>query len=513
MANWLRKFRPTPSADRHRDTLRTADTSHLVDVAAGPHQAEALAALAELAHRTLGLDPFPVQLQGATALLDGTVIEMATGEGKTLVGALAAARFALTGRRVHVMTVNSYLADRDNTWMGPLFDTVGLAHGAITEHQDAATRRDIYTRDIIFGAVTDLGFDVLRDHLATRPDARITTPADVALVDEADSVLVDQALVPLILAGSAPGAAPTTQINALVASLEPRVHFTIDEDHRNVFLTDEGAHFIESRLGIGSLYDADHIGSTLVQVNVALHAHHLLTRDVHYIVREGGVALIDNSKGRVADLQRWPDGLQAAVEAKEGLTITDGGRILDSLTIQALIGRYPTVCGMTGTATAAKDQFRQFYGLGVKVIAPNVAPVRFDEADRVFATGVQRLAACVDYVAQVSAAGRPVLVGTQSVAESEECARALAQRGVESVVLNAKNDAQEAAIIADAGVPGRVTVSTQMAGRGTDIRLGGRDEAQRQAVVEAGGLAVVGFGRHRSARLDNQLRGRAGRQG
>ncbi|WOH93579.1 accessory Sec system translocase SecA2 [Corynebacterium urealyticum] len=504
------------------DELRAAAADAVVKAGEGAEGRikdvpQLLAVLREVTRRTLGVAPFDVQLQGTLALLNGDVAEMATGEGKTLTGAMATIGYALQGKRVHVITVNSFLAARDDEWMGPMFDFFGLTHGAIQEELTSEQRREVYQRDIVFGAINELGFDVLRDHLATERAEVVRTPADVAVIDEADSVLVDEALVPLVLAGSEPGTAPAGQITQLVQRMEENEHFTISPDRRNVFLTDKGSAFVEKALGIDSLYsegkDGEDAGQTLVQVNVALHAEHLLIRDVHYIVKDGSVALIDGSRGRIADLQRWPDGLQAAVEAKEGLRVTDGGRILDQITIQALIGMYPTVCGMTGTALAAGDQLRQFYGLQVSVIDPNVPTKRFDEADRIYATDEERDAAVIEHILAVQKTGQPQLIGTQDVAASERIAEALAARGVESSILNAKNHEAEAAVVAEAGRPGHVTVSTQMAGRGTDIKLGGKDEFARDAAVEAGGLHVVGVGRFRSQRLDNQLRGRAGRQG
>ncbi|QTH58870.1 accessory Sec system translocase SecA2 [Corynebacterium hindlerae] len=475
--------------------------------------AEFLAVLSVATQRTLGVNPFAVQSQATLRLLEGDVVHMATGEGKTLVGAMAATGYALMGKRVHAITVNDYLAHRDAEWNRPLVEFFGLTVASITEAMGQVARREAYACDIVYGPVTEIGFDVLRDQLITRREQAVQHGADVAIVDEADSVLVDEALVPLVLAGSEPGAAPTGQITQIVKTLQEKRDFTVDADGRNVFLTDEGAHRVEKALGIASLFDDEHVGTTLVHVNLALHARALLIRDVHYIVRDGKVQLIDASKGRVADLQRWPDGIQAAVEAKEGLAVTEGGRILDSITLQALMGRYPLVCGMTGTAVEATDQLRQFYGLRVSVIERNRELQRFDEADRIYATAAEKQRAIVTEIRDLHASGRPVLVGTHDVAESEQLAEALQEYGISPAVLNAKNDAEEARIIAEAGDIGRVTVSTQMAGRGTDIRLGGADESDKAQVVALGGLAVIGTGRHKSSRLDNQLRGRAGRQG
>lgn len=475
--------------------------------------AEFLAILSIAATRTLGMTPFPVQLQAVLRLLEGDVIQMATGEGKTLVGAMANTGFGLMGKRVHSVTVNDYLAARDVEWMGPLVKFFGLTVAAVTESMTTDERRKAYKANIVYAPVNEIGFDVLRDQLITDRADAVQHGADVALIDEADSVLVDEALVPLVLAGNEPGTAPGGRITDLVRRLKKNQHYVVDEDGRNASLTDVGARLLERQLGIASLYDDEHVGSTLVQVNLALHAHALLTRDVHYIVRDGKVALIDASKGRVADLQRWPDGVQAAVEAKEGLAVTEGGRILDTITLQALMHRYPMVCGMTGTAVEATDQLRSFYDLRVSVIDRNEPLQRFDEADRVYATIRDKNRAIIDEIKAIHDTGQPVLVGTQDVAESEALAEALREYDIDVNVLNAKNDAEEARIIAEAGDIGRVTVSTQMAGRGTDIKLGGADENDHDAVVKLGGLAVIGTSRHRTARLDNQLRGRAGRQG
>ena len=475
--------------------------------------AEFLAILSIAATRTLGMTPFPVQLQAVLRLLEGDVIQMATGEGKTLVGAMANTGFGLMGKRVHSVTVNDYLAARDAEWMGPLVKFFGLTVAAVTESMTTDERRKAYKANIVYAPVNEIGFDVLRDQLITDRADAVQHGADVALIDEADSVLVDEALVPLVLAGNEPGTAPGGRITDLVRRLKKNQHYVVDEDGRNASLTDVGARLLERQLGIASLYDDEHVGSTLVQVNLALHAHALLTRDVHYIVRDGKVALIDASKGRVADLQRWPDGVQAAVEAKEGLAVTEGGRILDTITLQALMHRYPMVCGMTGTAVEAIDQLRSFYDLRVSVIDRNEPLQRFDEADRVYATIRDKNRAIIDEIKAIHDTGQPVLVGTQDVAESEALAEALREYDIDVNVLNAKNDAEEARIIAEAGDIGRVTVSTQMAGRGTDIKLGGADENDHDAVVKLGGLAVIGTSRHRTARLDNQLRGRAGRQG
>ncbi len=457
----------------------------------------------EAARRTLDQRAFDVQLQGTVGLLTGHVVEMSTGEGKTLAGALAAAGYALQGRRVHVVSVNDYLARRDAEWMRELYALFGVGVGWVDQWTE--DRRAAYACDVTYVSVSEVGFDVLRDRMRTDA-ADIVLPApDVVIVDEADSVLIDEARVPLVLAGSADASAHDTLITETVRRLRADVHYETDEDGRNVHLTEAGLQRVERRLGDVDLYTAEH-AHRLTEVHVALHAHALLHRDVDYLVRDGRVELIDDAKGRVAHLQRWPDGLQAAVEAKEGLATSASGEVLDSMVVQALIGRYKNVCGMSGTAVAVGEQLHEFYKLEVGAIPTNVACVRTDEPDRLYDDVAAKEAAVVAYVAKIHASERPVLLGTLDVAESERLAVALKGADVDAAVLNARNDAEEATIIARAGELGRVTISTQMAGRGTDIRLA-------DGVAELGGLCVVGSGRYHTKRLDDQLRGRAGRQG
>ena len=502
------------------DDEQLARAAHLLsldDLADSPDVPQFLAIAREAADRAIGLRPFDVQLLGALRMLAGDVIEMATGEGKTLSGAIAAAGYALAGRTVHVVTINDYLARRDAEWVGPVIEAMGLTVGWITADSTREERRAAYQCNVTYASVNEIGFDVLRDQLVTDVDDLVSPNPDVALIDEADSVLVDEALVPLVLAGTTHRETPKLEIVRLVGELTPGQDYATDSDSRNVHLTEAGAQKIEKALGGIDLYSEEHVGTTLTEVNVALHAHVLLQRDVHYIVRDGAVQLINASRGRIASLQRWPDGLQAAVEVKEGIETTETGEVLDTITVQALINRYPTVCGMTGTALAAGEQLRQFYKLGVSPIPPNTPTVRTDDPDRVYITAAAKNDAIIDHIIGTHTTGQPILVGTQDVAESEDLHERLLRRGIPAVVLNAKNDEEEARVIAEAGKLGVVTVSTQMAGRGTDIRLGGSgvsDTApEKDEVAELGGLHVIGTGRHNTERLDNQLRGRAGRQG
>ncbi len=501
-----------PDIAAREEALRGLDDAGLTAAASEATDDAGICAVGrEAARRALGERPFDVQLLGTLAMLSGQVAEMATGEGKTLSGALAAAGYVRRGHQVQVMSVNDYLARRDAEWMGPVYELLGVSVGWVTQVSTPEERRRAYAADVCYGSASEIGFDVLRDRLATSVADLVTAEPDVILIDEADSVMVDEALVPLVLAGSAGAADSGREMAEIAGRLLPRLHYEVDDERRNVFLTDAGARVAEQALGGLNLYAEQNL-DILTQLNVALHARALLQRDVDYIVRDDRIQLISVSRGRVARRQRWPDGLHAAVEAKEGLRASESGQILDSITVQALVRRYPVACGMTGTAVAVGEQLREFYGLEIAVIPPNLPCVREDEPDRLYRTAPDKEDAVVSQVADTHATGRPVLIGTLDVAESERLAERMSQAGLSCVVLNAKNDAQEASIVAEAGALGAITVSTQMAGRGTDIRLGGT-HGDRDQVAGLGGLLVIGMGRHASSRLDDQLRGRSGRQG
>lgn len=503
-----------PAIEARSEKLRVLDDVELTEAAGQAEGYAEICALGrEAAHRGLDQRPYDVQLLGAMALLSGKVAEMATGEGKTLTAAVAAYGHVRLGNGpVHVLTVNDYLARRDATWMEPVYDLLGLSVGWVNEASTPEQRRTAYACDVTYVSVSEAGFDYLRDQLVTDAEARVQPALRTAIVDEADSILIDEARVPMVLAGAVPGEQdPVHTAAALMPGLRRGRHYTVAEDGRSVAFTADGLRAVEAKLGI-DLYDEEHVAQ-LSAVNVALHAHALLHRDVDYIVREGTVELIDEMRGRVAQRRRWPDGLQAAVEAKEGLDATAEGEVLGTIAVQAYVGLYPTVCGMTATAVLVGDQLREFFGLEVAVVPPNTPCVREDEPDRIYATRAEKEEALIDEIRRNHERGRPVLVGTLDVKESESLAAGLDAADVPCIVLNAKNDDEEAAIIAEAGAYGAVTVSTQMAGRGVDIRLGGSDQADRDRVAELGGLYVIGSGRHDSRRVDDQLRGRAGRQG
>ncbi|PWU57381.1 accessory Sec system translocase SecA2 [Micromonospora sp. S4605] len=503
-----------PAIEAREEELSALDDVELTEAAGRAEGYQEICAIGrEAARRGLDQRPYDVQLLGAMALLSGKVAEMATGEGKTLTATIAAYGHVRLGNGpVHVLTVNDYLARRDGQWMEPVYTLLGLTVGWVNEASTPQERRDAYACDVTYVSVSEAGFDYLRDQLVTDIADRVQPALRTAIVDEADSILIDEARVPMVLAGAVPGEQdPVHTAAALVRGLRKGKHYTVAEDGRSVAFTSAGLAAVEAKLGI-DLYDEEHV-EQLSAVNVALHAHALLHRDVDYIVRDGSVELIDEMRGRVAQRRRWPDGLQAAVEAKEGLDATAEGEVLGTIAVQAYIALYPHVCGMTATAVLVGDQLREFFGLEVAVIPPNTPCVREDEPDRIYATRAEKEEALIDEIKRNHERGRPVLVGTLDVKESEGLAAGLNAAGVPCVVLNAKNDDEEAAIIAEAGAYGAVTVSTQMAGRGVDIRLGGSDQADRDRVAELGGLYVIGSGRHDSRRVDDQLRGRAGRQG
>ncbi|BCY12509.1 accessory Sec system translocase SecA2 [Actinoplanes sp. L3-i22] len=501
--------------EAREEALKELDDAALTDAAREASDFTEICAVGrEASRRAIGQRPYDVQLLGAMALLSGRVAEMATGEGKTLTAAIAAYGHTRLGNGpVHVLTVNDYLAKRDAEWMEPIYTLLGLTVGSVTEAMTPEERREAYAADVTYVSVSEAGFDYLRDQLVTDVADRVQRDLATAIVDEADSILIDEARVPMVLAGStATESDPVHEAAELVKGLRNGKDYEVAEDGRSVAFTETGLKNIEELLGGIDLYADDQV-EHLSAVNVALHAHALLRRDVDYIVRNGGVELIDEMRGRVAQRRRWPDGLQAAVEAKEGLSATAEGEVLNTITVQAYIALYKTVCGMTATAVHVGEQLREYFNLEVAVVPSNTPNIREDDPDRIYSAHDTRDEALVEEIKIAHDKGRPVLVGTLDVKASERLAEQLAEAGVPSNVLNAKNDAEEATIIAEAGAVGAVTVSTQMAGRGVDIRLGGSDEKDRDKVVELGGLYVIGAGRHDSRRVDDQLRGRAGRQG
>ncbi len=474
---------------------------------------DSFAVIREIARRTIGLRPFDVQIVAALALDRGAVVEMQTGEGKTLAAVMPAALNALTGRGVHVLTFNDYLARRDAEWMGPIYRRLGLSAGFIQQGMTPDERRRAYRADVTYVTAKEAGFDHLRDLLATDRRDLVHRPFHYAIVDEADSLLIDEARVPLVIAGSVErGESSAERVSTLVAALAPDVDFRTDENGRDVELTDSGCERVERALGCGNLHD-EHNYRLLTEVNCALHAAVLLKRDVDYIVRDGRIDIVDEFTGRVIADRHWPDGLQAALEAKEGLARRPDGRILGSITLQHFLGGYPRLSGMTGTAQDAAVEMRRMYGLEVIVIPTNRPTIRIDRPDVVFGHRDEKERGLAEEIRRVHATGRPVLVGTLTVEESERLAARLVEAGIRCQVLNARNDSEEARIVANAGALGAVTISTNMAGRGTDIRLGGDDERDRDRVAALGGLHVIGTNRHESRRVDLQLRGRAGRQG
>lgn len=496
-------------AARKDDELRLAARN----LGENPDVVETFALAALAAERVLGLRMFEVQIRGALALQHGQIAEMQTGEGKTLAAVPAVIWYALKRRGVHVLTANDYLAGRDAGWMRGIYEWFGLSVAHVSQEMPAGERRAAYQCDVTYATANEVGFDFLRDGLARGVDELMQRPLAFAVIDEADSILIDEARIPLIIAGGAlEDSALAYRVDSIVAGLHRYAHYSVDEFARNVQLTDAGIERVERAMDRGSLFDQVNL-PILTAVQDALHAHALLKRDVDYVVKSGAIEMVDEFKGRIAQNRRWPAGLQSALEAKEQVRLKDQGRILGSITVQSLVGMYEQVSGMTGTAATQAGDFWKTYRLPVTVIPTNRPVMRRDLPDVVYADKEARSRALVEEIRSVHATGRPVLVGTASVEQSEELSLRLHRVGVPHAVLNARNDEAEAGIIAQAGALGAVTVSTNMAGRGTDILLGGNPPRDREAVVGLGGLYVIGTTRHEARRIDNQLRGRAGRQG
>ncbi len=502
---------------RRRDELSALTDDQLKSAAAGlrgnSDVAEVFALTAVIAQRTLGQRMFDTQIQGALAMQAGHIAEMQTGEGKTLAAMPAVVWYALQGRGVHVLTANDYLARRDARWMGEIYKCFGLNAAHLSQNMTAGQRRAAYASDVTYATANEVGFDYLRDGLARSADEIVQRQFAFAVIDEADSILIDEARIPLVIAGGLTDD-PTLayRIDSVVLALRPGAHYFPDEFARNVQLTDAGIRRVEQALGCGSLFD-EHNLQLLTAVQDALHAHVLLKRDVDYVVKQGSVELVDEFKGRIAQNRRWPAGLQSAIEAKERVALKTQGRILGSITVQNLATMYERICGMTGTAATQADEFWKVYKLPVTVIPTNRPVIRQDLPDILYADKDARNRAVLEEIRKVHATARPILVGTASVAESEALSERLRAAGISHSILNARNDEAEAEIIAQAGALGAVTISTNMAGRGTDILLGGNPPSDREKVVERGGLYVLGTTRHEARRIDNQLRGRAGRQG
>jgi len=466
---------------------------------------EVYAVVREVADRTVGLRPFDVQILGALALDDRRIAEMQTGEGKTLVATLPATLNALAGK-VHVVTVNDYLARRDREWMGPIYEFLGLTVGLLQDGMEPADRQTAYAADITYGTNNQFGFDYLRDNMVLTSDRKVQGQLDFAIVDEIDNILIDEARTPLIISGSAAEALDRyRKFAALSRRFRRDADFEIDEESRRLTLTDGGIAKAEEALSVENLFSPEHT-ETLHHIETALRALHLFQKEQHYIVKDGRVMIVDEFTGRLMPDRRYSDGLHQALEAKEGLQIQRESQTLAQITLQHYFQLYRGLCGMTGTAKTEEEEFKQIYGLPVLVIPTN-RPLRRDAmADRIFRTQKAAFEAIADEVAGLHEQGRPVLIGTNSIEKSERLAGLLKARKLPHHVLNAKYHEQEAEIVADAGRHAAITVATNMAGRGTDIKLG-------DGVADLGGLHVIGAQRHESRRIDNQLLGRAGRQG
>ena len=467
---------------------------------------EAFAVVREAARRTVGMRHFDVQLMGGIVLHEGRIAEMKTGEGKTLVATLPAYLNALTGKGVHIVTVNDYLARRDAEWMGEIYRFLGLSVGVIVHGLDYDERRQAYSADVTYGTNNEFGFDYLRDNMVLYAEQMVQRPLHYAIVDEVDSILIDEARTPLIISGPSEEAPEQYyRFARLVPRLQRDAHYTVDEKAKTVALTEAGVARIEELLNIENLFDDEHFQLNHYVIQ-ALKAATLFKRDRDYIVKDGEVIIVDEFTGRLMYGRRYSDGLHQAIEAKENVKIERESQTLASITFQNYFRMYEKLAGMTGTAKTEEEEFQKIYGMDVVVIPTHKPMIRIDHPDAVYRTAKAKFEAVVEEVCQLHAQGRPVLVGTISIEKSEMLSRMLQQRGIPHSVLNAKHHDKEAEIIKDAGQMGAVTIATNMAGRGTDIVLG-------EGVNELGGLHIIGTERHESRRIDNQLRGRAGRQG
>ncbi|MFT9149546.1 MAG: preprotein translocase subunit SecA, partial [Acetobacter sp.] len=509
---------------------------------------EAFALTREASRRVLGMRHFDVQLIGGMVLHANRIAEMRTGEGKTLVATLAVYLSALSGKGVHVVTVNDYLAARDAAEMGRLYAFLGLSTGVIVPNMPDDARRQAYAADITYGTNNEFGFDYLRDNMKYQLGEMVQRPFHHAIVDEVDSILIDEARTPLIISGPAEDSSDLYRaVDSVVAQLvQDTTAYEKDEKFRTVILTEGGSDTVETLLrdagvlGEGDLYDLHHV-AVVHHVQQSLRAHTLFTRDVDYIVRDGKVIIIDEFTGRMMEGRRYSDGLHQALEAKEHVEVQQENQTLASITFQNFFRLYPRLSGMTGTAMTEADEFAEIYNLDVVAIPTNRPVSRKDEDDEIYLTEAEKFGAVVKLIREVHERGQPILVGTTSIEKSEALSDLLKREGVPHNVLNARFHEMEARIVAQAGAPGAITIATNMAGRGTDIKLGGnvemliaqelgdapesperaaaeqaiRDRVSRdhEIVRAAGGLYVIGTERHESRRIDNQLRGRAGRQG
>jgi len=467
---------------------------------------EAFAVVREASTRALKMRHFDVQLIGGIVLHKGQIAEMKTGEGKTLVATLPAYLNGLNGNGVHIITVNDYLAKRDTEWMGQIYNFLGLSMGTIVHGMDDIERKAAYSADITYGTNNEFGFDYLRDNMKFDRESIVQGGNNFAIVDEVDSILVDEARTPLIISGPAEKSTSLYyQVNNIIPKLAREKDYTIDEKARNAMMTDEGVAKAEELLQVDNLYDAKHI-ELLHHINQALKAYTLFKRDVDYIVKQGEVIIVDEFTGRLMPGRRYSEGLHQALEAKENVKIENENQTLATITFQNYFRMYNKLAGMTGTADTEAAEFKKIYDLDVVIIPTNMLMIRDDSPDVIYKTKREKYEAALDEIVELHQKGQPVLVGTISIDVSESLSKKLRKRGVPHSVLNAKNHQKEAEIVSMAGQKGAVTISTNMAGRGTDIVLG-------EGVIELGGLHILGTERHESRRIDNQLRGRCGRQG